>query len=126
MESILTLSAVSLILLLSSTSVTQTLAKIEGELFILKFERIYYDTQFQSMVKRKNESLEIREDKIYYLGKEIRVPDMVSFKKAYRITFSERGGNSSLQKIELSLLLQSKNISYQLYMGSGKYKKTVS
>ncbi|WEV60785.1 competence type IV pilus minor pilin ComGD [Streptococcaceae bacterium ESL0729] len=126
LESLLALSIVSLILLLSSKSLTQVLSKVEGELFVLKFEKIYRDTQLQSMVTRRRESLEIKDGIIYYLNRKLKIPSMVSFEKSYVINFSERGSNSSLQKIDIKFPLQNKQVSYQLYMGSGKYKKTVS
>lgn len=126
LESLMSLFIMSIILIIFTTSFTNTINIIKGELFILRFERIYRDTQFQSMVRKQSNDLEIVNKKLLYLGREVEIPNQVEFTNSYNIRFSEDGGNSSLQKIEIYLPYTKKKLNYQLYVGSGKYKKSIS
>lgn len=125
LESLMSLFIMSIILIIFTTSFTNTINIIKGELFILRFERIYRDTQFQSMVRKQSNDLEIVNKKLLYLGREVEIPDQVEFLNSYKIRFSEDGGNSSLQKIEIYLPYTEKKLNYQLYIGSGKYRKSI-
>nr|WP_276530805.1 competence type IV pilus minor pilin ComGD [Floricoccus penangensis] len=122
----MSLFVISFILIVFTISFTNKINIIKGELFILRFERIYRDTQFQSMVRKQSNNLEIVNKKLLYLGKEVEIPNQVEFVNSYNIRFSEDGGNSSLQKIEIYLPYTKKKLNYQLYVGSGKYKKSIS
>lgn len=42
------------------------------------------------------------------------------------VTFNDKGGNSSLTRININILPENKTIIYQMEMGSGKYKKTIN
>ncbi|URZ87456.1 competence type IV pilus minor pilin ComGD [Floricoccus penangensis] len=126
LESLMSLFVISFILIVFTISFTNKINIIKGELFILRFERIYRDTQFQSMVRKQSNNLEIVNKKLLYLGKEVEIPNQVEFVNSYNIRFSEDGGNSSLQKIEIYLPYTKKKLNYQLYVGSGKYKKSIS
>ena len=51
----------------------------------------------------------------------LKVPEEVEIND-FSITFDQKSGNSSLQKLQYFFLIR-KTISYQLEIGSGKYKK---
>ncbi|MGZ7254189.1 competence type IV pilus minor pilin ComGD, partial [Streptococcus pyogenes] len=52
----------------------------------------------------------------------ISLPDSVQIEKPLSLRFQENGGNSSLAKVQFQT--QDGLVTYQLYLGSGRYKKS--
>ncbi len=105
-----------------SNSVSGILQTVEEKLFFLSFEHYYRDTQKLASLKQENQVLTISQDGISNSVAHISLPETVSVVENYKIVFDNAGGNSSLAKVKF----QTKNqaIDYQLYIGSGNYKKT--
>ena len=122
LESLVVLLITSFTVIALSASVSQVFKSIEEELFYLSFEQLYRDTQKLSCVKQEKMTLHISEAIISNGVSEINIPDLVQVPKDYTIHFNQSGGNSSLSKVIFKTL--DKEVSYQLYIGSGNYKKT--
>lgn len=122
LESLLTLGLSCFIVIMLSNSVSSIFQTVEEKLFFLSFEHCYRDTQKLASLKQGNQILTISQDGISNSVAHISLPEMVSVVENYKIVFDNAGGNSSLAKVKF----QTKNqaIDYQLYIGSGNYKKT--
>lgn len=123
-EALLVLMITSFILLYFSSDLTKTLKFVQNQLFILTFENAYKDAQadagllgIRTSFSSKNEILMSRSE-IINVPNEILIDD-------FNIIFNEKGENSSLSKIKIRIPLENKIITYQLEMGSGKYKETI-
>lgn len=105
-----------------SNSVSSIFQTVEEKLFFLSFEHCYRDTQKLACLKQENQVLTISQDGISNSVAHMNLPETVSVVENYKIVFDNAGGNSSLAKVKF----QTKNqaIDYQLYIGSGNYKKT--
>ena len=124
LESLLVLFIVSFVLLLFTGSVKQSLHIVRGELFVLEFERLYIDTQHTAGLKGQRQSLQLVDKELRGDGRKIVLPVEVQMDE-FSLVFDEKAGNSSLKKLKIYLPYQEKTISYQLELGSGKYKKTI-
>jgi len=124
-ESLLTLFVVSGVLLLFSSNFTKIIHIAKGELFVLQFEQIYKDTQYDAGLENQSKILSVNDGQIFYKNKNISIPDEVKFDD-FSIKFDSKAGNSSLQKIKIYLPYEEKTITYQLELGSGKYKKKIN
>ncbi|SEK61276.1 competence protein ComGD [Streptococcus equinus] len=122
LESLLTLGLSCFIVIMLSNSVSGIFQTVEEKLFFLSFEHCYRDTQKLASLKQENQVLTISQDGISNSVAHISLPETVSVVENYKIAFDNAGGNSSLAKVKF----QTKNqaIDYQLYIGSGNYKKT--
>ncbi|SEL19207.1 competence type IV pilus minor pilin ComGD [Streptococcus equinus] len=122
LESLLTLGLSCFIVIMLSNSVSGIFQTVEEKLFFLSFEHCYRDTQKLASLKQDNQVLTISQDGISNSVAHISLPETVSVVENYKIVFDNAGGNSSLAKVKF----QTKNqaIDYQLYIGSGNYKKT--
>ncbi|RZI49277.1 competence type IV pilus minor pilin ComGD [Lactococcus kimchii] len=125
LESLLVLSLISFLTLVFSAQLIQTLHLVKGELFVLKFEELYKRTQEDAALEAsveylgaKNGNLLAGQEKVT-LPKEVKITD-------FTVKFDAKGENSSLQKIKIYLPYESKAITYQMEMGSGKYKKQIN
>jgi len=101
-----------------SGSVTGIFQQVETNLFYLRFEYLYRDSQRLAAAEGANVELQLTKDKISN-GK-----SSIHLDKGQTLMFDAKGGNSSLTKIRFSS--DKEVVTYQLNMGSGKYKKTVS
>ena len=71
-----------------------------------------------------NVELQLSKDKISNGKSNLVIPKNIHLDKGQTLVFDAKGGNSSLTKIRFSS--DKEVVTYQLNMGSGKYKKTVS
>lgn len=106
-------------------SVRQGIRVARAEIFVLQFERLYKDTQYLASLKRESQTLQSIKGYLRSQEEELKVPEEVEIND-FSITFDKNAGNSSLQKISLYLPYQGKTVSYQLEIGSGKYRKKIS
>ncbi|MTB63858.1 competence protein [Streptococcus sp. zg-86] len=121
-ESLVVLFVVSFLTILLSSSVHQIVDATKEQLFFLEFEHLYKSSQKLSVVSQQAVTLELTTHQISNGYETVLVPSSIELDKERRILFDRNGGNSSLEKIEFSV--GNKTIRYQLYLGSGNYKKT--
>lgn len=122
LESLLTLGLSCFIVIMLSNSVSSIFQTVEEKLFFLSFEHCYRDTQKLASLKQDNQVLTISQDGISNSVAHISLPETVSVVENYKIVFDNAGGNSSLAKVKFQT--ENQAIDYQLYIGSGNYKKT--
>ncbi|SNU08506.1 competence protein ComGD [Streptococcus equinus] len=122
LESLLTLGISCFIVIMLSNSVNSIFQTVEEKLFFLSFEHCYRDTQKLASLKQENQVLTISQDGISNSVAHISLPETVSVVENYKIIFDNAGGNSSLAKVKFQT--ENQAIDYQLYIGSGNYKKT--
>lgn len=122
LESLLTLAVIAFLTLSLSSGVKKTFSQTEETLFLLSFEALYKDSQQLAIATRQ--PLEIHFDKEWISSQfqELKVPEKVSIAGPDKLRFDPDGGNSSLAKVSFSF--GEKRVDYQLYLGSGRYKKT--
>lgn len=121
-ESLLTLAISCFMVIMLSGSVNHIFQSVDETLFFLSFENLYRDTQKLSSIKQESQTLQISQDAISNGITSVKIPKTVSVDKSYQLVFDKDGGNSSLAKIQFHTETQA--IDYQLYIGSGNYKKT--
>lgn len=122
LESLVTLGISCFIILMLSGSLNGVFQNVEEKLFFLSFENLYCDTQKLASLNQRNLTLTISQDGVSNDFSNIKLPSSVKVDKTYQVNFDKAGGNSSLAK--LTFQTPDKEINYQLYLGSGKYKKT--
>lgn len=125
LESLLVLMITSFVLLLFTGSITKIVHVVRGELFVVQFENNYKNVQFLATATRQPQLLSASGNKLICGNKMNSIPPEVRI-DAFSIKFDEKGNNSSLKKLNIFLPFEQKTISYQLEMGSGKYKKTIN
>ena len=128
LESLLVLFITGLVISLFSFSVGKTIKIVQGELFLVQFENAYKDAQYRASCQGEEFTFSCQNQRLY-LGNlednsEIQVPSEAKVDD-FSLTFDKYGNNSSLQKLIINLPYESRRVSYQLEMGSGKYKKTI-
>lgn len=121
-ESLVTLTLISFLLLSLSGSVQDVFRKSQETIFFLTFEQLYRDSQKLAISSRQSLTLEIQEERISNGHQSISLPDSVQIEKPLSLRFQENGGNSSLAKVQFQT--QDGLVTYQLYLGSGRYKKS--
>lgn len=124
LESLVTLGITCFMVMSLSGSLNGIFQSVEETLFFLSFENLYHDTQTLANVNQRAMTLTISEDAISNGVSKVSLPRQVKVGDTKQIVLSKEGGNSSLGKVVFQL--QDKEIYYQLYLGSGKYKKTES
>ncbi|MFC3932320.1 competence type IV pilus minor pilin ComGD [Streptococcus dentapri] len=122
LESLLVLALTSFFLLTFTGSVKKIFTSIEEKLFFLSFEHFYQDTQKLSAARQKEMTLTISDHRISNNISSLAIPTSIHPSRSYNLDFSPSGGNSSLEKLQF--LTEDKSVTYQLYIGSGRYKKT--
>ncbi|MBY5023429.1 competence type IV pilus minor pilin ComGD [Streptococcus suis] len=122
LESLLTLFVVSFLAVSLSGTVQMAFRSVQEEIFLWEFEAIYKDSQKLAASSHQSVSLTIGEQEVTNGHQAVQVPRNVKVLEEKTITFEENGGNSSLTKIRFRL--SQKIVMYQLYIGSGRYKKT--
>ncbi|MDR0198984.1 MAG: type II secretion system GspH family protein [Streptococcaceae bacterium] len=113
LESLLVLAISSFLLLLFAGGGMTVVHTVRSILFLAQFENDYKSAQIQAESTHQM--------KAFTLPKET---DEVRF-SGTTITFDAQGNNSSLKKLVFTLPYVHQTVSYQLEMGSGKYRKTV-
>ncbi|MEX2784798.1 competence type IV pilus minor pilin ComGD [Streptococcus sp. H49] len=121
LESLLVLSVTVFLLLALTGSVKGILLKMQENLFFMNFEYLYRDTQKLSLANHQPMTLTVSEKGISNGLTELSLPETIKPQKEYRVHFDQAGGNSSLAKLVFET--DSKTVIYQLYLGSGNYKK---
>lgn len=121
-ESLLTLFVLSFLAVSLSGTVQTVFQSVQEEIFLWEFEAIYKDSQKLAASSHQSVSLTIGEQEVTNGHQAIQVPRKVEVLEEKSIKFEENGGNSSLTKIRFRL--SRKTVTYQLYIGSGRYKKT--
>lgn len=123
LESMLSLVLITFLAINLSGSVKGIFQNVEERLFFLSFENIYRDSQKLSAAKQETVELIVNYPVISNGYTNIIVPDSIKITDPLQLSFGETGGNSSLAKVEFQS--SNRTISYQLYLGSGKYRKAV-
>ena len=124
LESLMT-PAVAVFLTLSlSGSATGLFQQVEINLFSLRFEYLYRDSQRLASAEGSNVELQLTKDKVSNGRSSLLIPKSIHLDKGQTLVFDAKGGNSSLTKIRFSS--DKEVVTYLLNMGSGKYKKTIS
>ena len=125
LESLLTLAITSFLVLTLTASVATIFDRAKETLFFIEFEQLYVESQQLAIQSHQQVVLEVEAGKIGNGYQQIELPSTVAPEKSYRIVFDAgTGGNSSLQKVVFQTAHQS--VAYQLYIGSGRYKKSES
>lgn len=122
LESLLALFVVSLLTLILSGTVQRTFQVVQEQVFLWEFEALYKDSQQLAANFQQELTLKINEESLTNGYQTVRVPRQVTVLEEKSLVFYKNGGNSSLGKIRFRL--KGKTVTYQLYMGSGRYKKT--
>lgn len=121
-ESLLTLFVISFLAISLSGTVQTAFRSIQEEIFLWEFEAIYKDSQKLAASSHQKVNLAIGGQEVTNGYQAVEVPRNVEVLEGKTITFEENGGNSSLTKI--CFRFSRKTVTYQLYIGSGRYKKT--
>lgn len=124
LESLITLGLVVFITLSLTGSVTTLFEQVEKQLFYLRFEYLYRDCQRLAAAQGSKVDLTLSSHQISNGYSKLAIPKSISLDASRRLEFDAKGGNSSLVKIQFTS--KKEVVSYQLNMGSGKYKKTVT
>ena len=124
LESLMTLAVVVFLTLSLSGSVTGILQQVEINLFYLRFEYLYRDSERLASAEGSNVELQLTKDKVSNGRSSLLIPKSIHLDKGQTLVFDAKGGNSSLTKIRFSS--DKEVVTYLLNMGSGKYKKTIS
>ncbi|MDQ8820091.1 competence type IV pilus minor pilin ComGD [Streptococcus ruminantium] len=122
LESLLALFVVSLLALILSGTVQRTFQVVQEQVFLWEFEALYKDSQQFAANFQQELTLKINEESLTNGYQTVRVPRQVTVLEEKSLVFYKNGGNSSLAKIRFRL--KGKTVTYQLYMGSGRYKKS--
>ncbi|WP_066916823.1 competence type IV pilus minor pilin ComGD [Streptococcus sp. DD12] len=123
-ESLVTLAVTAFLVMLTSGVVTRVYQTVEEGLFFASFESLYRHGQKLSNSLQSPQEVTIAGGLVSGPDSRIVVPTTIRAKADYEIRFNQTGGNSSLQKIQFTC--RGKTVSYQLYIGSGRYKKSIS
>ena len=122
MESLLTLVLVSFLTLSLSGTVQDIFRKSQENLFFLSFEQVYVDSQKLALSTRQDIFLELEGHQVSNGYQELNLPASIQLVQPLTLHFQETGGNSSLAKVQFQTA--DGLVTYQLYLGSGRYKKT--
>ena len=121
MDSLLTLLLISFLTLSLSGTVETVFRKSQENIFFLSFEQVYVDSQKLALSSRQEVVLKLEGNQISNGYQELVLPVSMRLVQPQTLYFQDKGGNSSLAKVQF----QSSEglVSYQLYLGSGRYKK---
>lgn len=126
LEALLTLFVTCLLILLFSSPMLAVLHAVRGELFVQELESLFKSTQYQAGARGKSQLISVKDGYLKTDYRSVKIPtDEVKITN-FSLKYNERAGNSTLDKIIIRLPYEKKTISYQFYMGSGKYKKEIS
>lgn len=122
LESLLTLSIVATLTILLSGTVKASFHSVEEQVFFLQFEHFYKESQSLAVSSNQTVDLQLTSGTISNGKQSLIIPERIHLAEEKTITFDGNGGNSSLSKI--SFQTDDKTVQYQLYLGSGRYKKS--
>ena len=123
-ESLLVLFSTTTLILMLSLTIRSSFADVEEQMFFREFEYTYLESQKLSLTEQRSTELQIRNSGIVTPLDTIKLPESVEVENEQVIQFDKAGGNSSLAKIVFKT--RKKTVTYQLYIGNGKFKKTES
>ncbi len=123
LESLLTLFMTSLLLLAVSGSVHSSFEQVEQQIFFLEFEHFYRESQKLSSAAQSQLAMNFSRERISNGYNHVAVPRSIQAPEDLTLHFDKAGGNSSLGKVVFQTNKQT--ITYQLYLGNGKFKKTM-
>lgn len=83
---------------------------------------MYKESQQLAASNQEILTLELTDQEINNGYQKLKLPANIELAKEQAIIFDKSGGNSSLAKVQF--VTDNKKITYQLYIGSGRYKKT--
>lgn len=121
-ESLLTLSVIAFLTLILSGTAQFAFQTVQEQVFLWEFESLYQESQQLAAASHHEVVLEMNAVAMTNGYQKLAVPKTVQVQDEQHIVFSENGGNSSLAKVRFEL--SRKTVVYQLYLGSGRYKKT--
>jgi competence protein ComGD len=124
LESLLVLAITSFVIILFSLTIGNTVHIVRGELFVAQFENSYKHTQLQAAATNQEKVFSASKRTLTAGDTIVEVPKEAEL-SSFSVKFDPRGNNSSMKKMTIKLPYQQKSITYQLEMGSGKYKKTI-
>ena len=124
LESLLVLMISSFILIALSTSVQSSFEQIQSKIFFLEFEHFYQESQKLSTSSQSKLVLQVSNQGILNGYAQLKIPKSVQLLEEEQIQFDKVGGNSSLSKIQFQT--KEGRVTYQLYIGNGKFKKTTN
>ncbi len=117
LESLMTLAVVVFLTLSLSGSVTGIFQQVETNLFYLRFEYLYRDSQRLASAEGSNVELQLTKDKVSNGRSSLPIPKSIHLDKGQTLVFDAIGGNSSLTNIRFSC--DKVLLTYLLIMGSG-------
>ncbi|WP_247954315.1 competence type IV pilus minor pilin ComGD [Streptococcus intermedius] len=123
LESLLTLFVASFLLLAVSGAVRSSFEQVEEQIFFLEFEHFYRESQKLSNATQRQLDMNFSRERISNGYNSLSIPRSVHAPDDLTLRFDKAGGNSSLGKIVFQTKRQT--IMYQLYLGNGKFKKTI-
>lgn len=123
LESLLTLFVASFLLLAVSGAVRSSFEQVEEQIFFLEFEHFYRESQKLSNATQRQLDMNFSRARISNGYNSLSIPCSVHAPDDLTLRFDKAGGNSSLGKIVFQTKRQT--IMYQLYLGNGKFKKTI-
>lgn len=120
LESLLTLSITTFIVIVLSGSLGKIFTSIEESLFFIQFENVYRETQRLSVISQTPQTLSLSTSDVQTATTHLVLP--VSIKGQVQVIhFNQAGGNSTLTKVVFEM--EDKDVQYQLYLGNGNFKK---
>ncbi|MGY3729711.1 competence type IV pilus minor pilin ComGD [Lactococcus termiticola] len=122
LESLIVLGLVLISLEIFALGIKQGLEQARVQVFLIRFEGLYKSTQQRAGLLRQRQELSVESGWLTSSTGRIRLPEELSI-KPFRLVFNERGGNSSLKKIEMEWGHEKRKITYQLGIGNGNIKR---
>ena len=126
LESLLTLSVTCFVIMMFSVTFQKTIHVIRGELFVLEFEMMLKNQQAQAVTSAAPRSLSAVNGTVKINGANQPVPEETQFSD-FDITFNKNGNLQSIKQAKIVIALPyegGRQVTYQLQLGSGQYKKT--
>jgi competence protein ComGD len=127
-EAMLTLAITVMVIGIFSLTFQKAVHVVRGELFVLEFENILKNQQVQAVTTSEAKSLSASNGVVTVNGEVLQTPEETSFSD-FSITFNPNGNLQSISDAKIVITLPweaDKQITYQLQLGSGQYKKTTS
>lgn len=121
-EALICLLIITSSIILLSLPISGIYRKVEEQLFFISFENSYRHSQKVSLLRQQELYFQILDNKIRFEEQELRIPKSVKTLGNHKIKLNKLGGNHSLAKIIFKT--ETQEITYQLHLGSGTYRKT--
>lgn len=122
LESLLVLFIVSFLAIGLTGTVKEAFQSVRETVFLWEFEHLYQESQQLAVTGQEQIRLSVGKEQLTNGYQMLEVPSGVEVLEERDLVFNREGGNSSLSKI--GFRFSDKTVRYQLYIGSGRYKKT--